>query len=56
LEGDVPSPADPPPGCHFNTRCSYALNQCRTDPSPKLKEVELGHWVRCWRAREIRKL
>ena len=46
LQGDVPSPMTPPPGCHFHTRCIYAEDRCRID-SPKLEEVKPGHWVAC---------
>jgi len=56
LEGDVPSPINPPPGCHFNTRCPYVVDQCRVEPPPPMEEVTSDHWVRCWRIREIRKL
>ena len=38
IEGDVPSPMNPPPGCHFHTRCPYAVDRCRTD-TPPLQEV-----------------
>jgi peptide/nickel transport system ATP-binding protein/oligopeptide transport system ATP-binding protein len=48
VQGDVPSPARPPPGCHFHTRCLYATAECRmTDPP--LLEVAPGHHVACLR-------
>ena len=46
IEGDVPSPMNPPPGCHFHTRCPYAVARCRTD-DPPLQEVAPGHVVAC---------
>ena len=46
VQGDVPSPMQPPPGCHFHPRCPYALPRCRTEP-PALREVEPGHQVAC---------
>jgi oligopeptide/dipeptide ABC transporter ATP-binding protein len=46
LTGDVPNPADPPPGCTFHTRCPVAIDRCRTQP-PTLKEVSHGHSVSC---------
>jgi oligopeptide/dipeptide ABC transporter ATP-binding protein len=46
LAGDVPSPVNPPPGCPFHTRCTYAEARCRTDVPP-LREVGPGHWVSC---------
>ena len=46
LSGDVPSPVNPPPGCHFHTRCPYATVRCREE-RPVLREVEAGHWVGC---------
>ena len=46
IEGDVPSPMNPPPGCHFHTRCPYAVERCRTE-EPPLREVEPGRWVAC---------
>ena len=46
LKGDVPSPADPPPGCPFHTRCPYAMDVCRTHP-PELLPTETGRRVAC---------
>ncbi|MBK6585725.1 MAG: dipeptide ABC transporter ATP-binding protein [Coprothermobacter sp.] len=43
LQGEIPSPIDPPPGCVFHTRCPYATEKCRTD-KPELREVEPGIW------------
>ena len=46
LHGDVPSPINPPAGCHFHTRCRYASARCANDV-PSLREVKPGHWVSC---------
>jgi oligopeptide/dipeptide ABC transporter ATP-binding protein len=46
LKGDVPSPINPPSGCHFHARCPYAMPRCRTDV-PALREVKPGHWASC---------
>jgi len=46
LEGDVPSPIKPPPGCHFHTRCPYVFERCRIE-APEFKEVQPDHWVSC---------
>jgi len=46
IQGDVPSPINPPSGCHFHTRCPYASEQCKVEV-PKLQEVEPEHWVAC---------
>ena len=46
LQGDVPSPIDPPPGCPFCGRCKYATERCRTE-KPKLRQVDANHAVAC---------
>lgn len=46
LEGDVPSPANPPEGCHFNTRCPRVMDICHKI-RPELREIESGHWTAC---------
>jgi oligopeptide/dipeptide ABC transporter ATP-binding protein len=48
LSGDVPSPMDPPAGCHFHTRCPYVEPRCRIE-APRLQEIAPGHWVSCHR-------
>ncbi len=48
LKGDVPSPANPPVGCNFNTRCPVAIDVCFND-EPALEEVRPGHFVACHR-------
>jgi peptide/nickel transport system ATP-binding protein len=52
LQGEVPSPANPPPGCHFHPRCPHALAICAKEP-PTLEEIAPGHFVSCHRAREL---
>ncbi|MAS36814.1 MAG: peptide ABC transporter substrate-binding protein [Anaerolineaceae bacterium] len=49
LTGDVPSPANPPHGCNFNTRCPVRFGLCYEDPDPELIEVSPGHFVACHR-------
>jgi oligopeptide/dipeptide ABC transporter ATP-binding protein len=44
--GDVPSPVNPPSGCHFNPRCPFAMDICR-EQYPELKEVAPGHLSAC---------
>jgi len=46
VQGDVPSPVNPPPGCHFHTRCAYAVERCRRE-APLLREIAPGHQVSC---------
>lgn len=52
LEGDVPSPANPPPGCHFHPRCPYAIDICREE-RPPLEEVAPNQYASCHRAHEL---
>ncbi|MCL1819627.1 MAG: ATP-binding cassette domain-containing protein [Oscillospiraceae bacterium] len=46
IEGDIPSPVNPPPGCKFHTRCQYAAERCKTDV-PEWRELRPNHWVAC---------
>jgi oligopeptide/dipeptide ABC transporter ATP-binding protein len=52
LPGDVPSPADPPPGCKFHPRCRYAKDIC-SEEIPQWRELSGDHWVACHRADEL---
>ncbi len=47
LQGDVPSPIHPPPGCHFHTRCPIADKSICASQVPQLKQSSAGHWVAC---------
>lgn len=47
LKGNVPSPANPPSGCKFHTRCPYAMERCKTE-TPKMVERAPGHSAACW--------
>jgi oligopeptide transport system ATP-binding protein len=53
LEGDVPSPIDPPPGCRFHTRCTFATEICRSEEPPLVAEAADGHATACHWWREI---
>ncbi|MBC8100485.1 MAG: dipeptide ABC transporter ATP-binding protein [Armatimonadetes bacterium] len=53
LKGDLPSPARPPVGCNFNTRCPVAFDLCHQEPDPALIEVKPGHWVACHRVTDV---
>jgi peptide/nickel transport system ATP-binding protein len=46
LEGSIPSPADPPKGCKFHTRCGHCMDICKKEV-PMMKEVEKDHFVAC---------
>ena len=46
LEGDIPSPINPPSGCRFHTRCPYATERCKEEV-PQFKEHAPGHWAAC---------
>ena len=46
LEGDIPSPMNPPTGCRFHTRCPYATDKCK-QAVPEFKERAPGHWAAC---------
>jgi oligopeptide transport system ATP-binding protein len=50
--GDVPSPLDPPPGCHFHVRCPFAVDRCRSEV-PVLRPITSGHLSACHRAEEL---
>ena len=52
LQGEVPNPASPPPGCYFHPRCPFAVEVCRTE-TPELRAVASGHLARCHRADEL---
>ena len=52
LEGEIPSPINPPPGCRFNTRCPHAQERCRAEV-PEWREMSSGHHVACHFAEEF---
>jgi len=53
LAGEVPSPANPPPGCVFHPRCSFATPVCTRD-IPPLEPIEAGHMAACWNVEAAR--
>lgn len=54
IEGEIPSPINPKPGCRFAARCRYATDQCRQETS-ELAEVKPDHFVACHRTMELNK-
>jgi oligopeptide transport system ATP-binding protein len=50
--GDMPSPLNPPSGCHFHTRCPFVTDLCKSD-SPKLREIVPGHMAACHYTEEL---
>ena len=55
LEGQIPSPINPPPGCAFHERCTYACERCAVE-MPEEREPDPGHMVRCLRVDELKEL
>ncbi|MDN5305017.1 MAG: oligopeptide transport system ATP-binding protein [Fusobacteriaceae bacterium] len=52
LEGDLPSPINPPKGCKFSTRCKYVKDKCKQE-RPVMREIEPGHFASCHFSEEI---
>jgi len=52
LEGEIPSPTNPPPGCKFQTRCPFAIDRCRIE-EPVLESADVEHNVACHRWQEL---
>ena len=46
LTGEVPSPLNPPEGCHFHPRCPFVMDRCSQE-IPETKEISPNHWVSC---------
>ena len=55
LEGQIPSPINPPPGCAFHERCAYACERCRRETPPQ-RDMGGGHMVSCLRVDELKEL
>jgi oligopeptide transport system ATP-binding protein len=53
LQGDVPSPTNPPAGCRFHTRCPIAIEECRHDPEPEFRDMGDRHFVACHLAEQV---
>ena len=47
IQGEIPSPLDPPRGCHFHPRCPFAMNKCK-EAAPPLREIAPGHLSACY--------
>jgi peptide/nickel transport system ATP-binding protein len=47
ITGEIPSPIDPPAGCHFHPRCPFAMERCRTE-RPQFRQIAPGHWSACY--------
>ncbi|MEO8442544.1 MAG: ABC transporter ATP-binding protein, partial [Betaproteobacteria bacterium] len=47
ITGEIPSPIDPPPGCHFHPRCPHAMERCRSE-RPQFRQISPGHWSACY--------
>jgi peptide/nickel transport system ATP-binding protein/oligopeptide transport system ATP-binding protein len=52
LKGEVPSPSNPPKGCHFHPRCPWAEDRCKTEDQ-SLESKCSGHWAACWKTDKI---
>jgi oligopeptide/dipeptide ABC transporter ATP-binding protein len=52
LQGDIPSPINPPSGCVFHTRCPYCEELCTTT-QPEYREIEDNHWISCHYAEKL---
>ncbi|MBY0758985.1 ABC transporter ATP-binding protein [Sellimonas caecigallum] len=52
IEGEIPSPVNPKPGCRFAARCRFATEKCK-QATPELEEITQGHFVACHRVREL---
>lgn len=46
IDGEIPSPLDPPPGCHFHPRCPHAIERCKME-RPELREIAANRWSAC---------
>ncbi|MEE1392885.1 MAG: ABC transporter ATP-binding protein, partial [Negativibacillus sp.] len=55
IEGEIPSPINPKPGCRFAARCKYATDECRKT-TPELVEVLPGHFTACHNVKKINEL